>query len=149
MKIVTAEEMRAIDRATTEKYGVPSLTLMENAGAAVADFAQNIFIFSLSVSSSAKATMVPMASSPRVSSMMPGKKFSLSSWLKDQKTCVVTRRRCSRKFPCPQHFGTRDDLRDTEIQDAITVVGVIGIHLLEHRTEPDSRNAHPAQVAHF
>ena len=31
MKIVTAEEMRAIDRATTEKYGVPSLTLMENA----------------------------------------------------------------------------------------------------------------------
>ena len=32
MKIVTAEEMRAIDRATTEKYGVPSLTLMENAG---------------------------------------------------------------------------------------------------------------------
>lgn len=37
MKIVTAEEMRAIDRATTEKYGVPSLTLMENAGRAVAD----------------------------------------------------------------------------------------------------------------
>ncbi|MCU1255244.1 MAG: hypothetical protein JWM83_1543, partial [Candidatus Angelobacter sp.] len=31
MKIVTAEEMRAIDRATTEKYGIPSLTLMENA----------------------------------------------------------------------------------------------------------------------
>jgi hydroxyethylthiazole kinase-like uncharacterized protein yjeF len=45
MKIVTAEEMRAIDRATTEKYGVPSLTLMENAGAAVADFAQKHFDF--------------------------------------------------------------------------------------------------------
>jgi hydroxyethylthiazole kinase-like uncharacterized protein yjeF len=45
MKIVTAEEMRAIDRATTEKYGVPSLTLMENAGAAVADFAQKHFEF--------------------------------------------------------------------------------------------------------
>jgi ADP-dependent NAD(P)H-hydrate dehydratase / NAD(P)H-hydrate epimerase len=29
--------MRAIDRATSERYGVPSLTLMENAGAAVAD----------------------------------------------------------------------------------------------------------------
>jgi len=29
--------MRAIDRATTERYGVPSLTLMENAGAAVAE----------------------------------------------------------------------------------------------------------------
>jgi NAD(P)H-hydrate epimerase len=39
MKITTAEEMRAIDRATTERYGVPSLTLMENAGTAVATFA--------------------------------------------------------------------------------------------------------------
>jgi len=38
MKIVSAEEMRAIDRATTERFGVPSLTLMENAGAAVADY---------------------------------------------------------------------------------------------------------------
>src|SRR5438552_18814299 len=38
MKIVTAAEMRAIDRATSERYGVPSLTLMENAGAAVADY---------------------------------------------------------------------------------------------------------------
>jgi len=38
MKIVTADEMRAIDRATTERYGVPSLTLMESAGSAVADF---------------------------------------------------------------------------------------------------------------
>lgn len=45
MKIVTAEEMRAIDRATTDKYGVPSLTLMENAGAAVAEFAQKHFEF--------------------------------------------------------------------------------------------------------
>jgi hydroxyethylthiazole kinase-like uncharacterized protein yjeF len=38
MKIVSAEEMRAIDRATTERFGVPSLTLMENAGSAVADY---------------------------------------------------------------------------------------------------------------
>jgi ADP-dependent NAD(P)H-hydrate dehydratase / NAD(P)H-hydrate epimerase len=38
MKIVTADEMRAIDRATSERFGVPSLTLMENAGAAVADY---------------------------------------------------------------------------------------------------------------
>src|SRR5215472_17124695 len=37
MKIVTAAEMREIDRATSEKFGVPSLALMENAGAAVAD----------------------------------------------------------------------------------------------------------------
>ena len=37
MKIVTAAEMREIDRVTTETYGVPSLTLMENAGAAVAE----------------------------------------------------------------------------------------------------------------
>jgi len=52
MKIVTAAEMRAIDRATSERFGVPSLTLMENAGAAVADHvlshyaaAQRIVVF--------------------------------------------------------------------------------------------------------
>jgi hydroxyethylthiazole kinase-like uncharacterized protein yjeF len=45
MKIVTAEEMRAIDHATTEKYGIPSLTLMENAGTVVAEFAQKHFDF--------------------------------------------------------------------------------------------------------
>jgi ADP-dependent NAD(P)H-hydrate dehydratase / NAD(P)H-hydrate epimerase len=38
MKIVSTAEMRAIDRSTTERFGVPSLTLMENAGTAVADF---------------------------------------------------------------------------------------------------------------
>src|SRR6516164_3638419 len=37
MKITTAAEMREIDRATSEKFGVPSLTLMENAGTAVAE----------------------------------------------------------------------------------------------------------------
>ncbi len=38
MKITTAAEMREIDRASSEKFGVPSLTLMENAGGAVAQF---------------------------------------------------------------------------------------------------------------
>jgi NAD(P)H-hydrate epimerase len=38
MKITTASEMREIDRITTEKFGVPSLTLMENAGRSVARF---------------------------------------------------------------------------------------------------------------
>jgi hydroxyethylthiazole kinase-like uncharacterized protein yjeF len=38
MKIVGAAEMREIDRVTSERFGVPSLTLMENAGTAVADF---------------------------------------------------------------------------------------------------------------
>lgn len=39
MKIVSAAEMRAIDRATTAQPGVSSLTLMENAGLAVASAA--------------------------------------------------------------------------------------------------------------
>jgi NAD(P)H-hydrate epimerase len=38
MKVVSAAEMREIDRATSERFGVPSITLMENAGSAVARF---------------------------------------------------------------------------------------------------------------
>src|ERR1700760_946475 len=38
MKILTAAEMRAADAATTAEHGIPSITLMENAGAAVARF---------------------------------------------------------------------------------------------------------------
>ncbi len=38
MKIVSAAEMREIDRSTSEQFGVPSITLMENAGSAVARF---------------------------------------------------------------------------------------------------------------
>ena len=37
MIVVTAEQMRAMDRLTIEKYRVPSLTLMERAGQAVAE----------------------------------------------------------------------------------------------------------------
>lgn len=43
MKITTSEEMRAIDRATSERFGIASLTLMENAGTAVADCAMKQF----------------------------------------------------------------------------------------------------------
>jgi ADP-dependent NAD(P)H-hydrate dehydratase / NAD(P)H-hydrate epimerase len=38
MKILTASEMRETDRLTVEQVGIPSATLMENAGAAVARF---------------------------------------------------------------------------------------------------------------
>ena len=37
MKVLTAEEMREVDRLTTERYGIPSLQLMEAAGTRVAD----------------------------------------------------------------------------------------------------------------
>jgi ADP-dependent NAD(P)H-hydrate dehydratase / NAD(P)H-hydrate epimerase len=40
MKITTADEMRTIDRVTSERFGVHSLGLMENAGTAVAAFAK-------------------------------------------------------------------------------------------------------------
>jgi NAD(P)H-hydrate epimerase len=43
MKITTAAEMREIDRITTERFGMHSLSLMENAGAAVASFARQHF----------------------------------------------------------------------------------------------------------
>jgi hydroxyethylthiazole kinase-like uncharacterized protein yjeF len=43
MKILSASEMREVDRVTTERYRVPSLTLMENAGKSVAEFIQSRF----------------------------------------------------------------------------------------------------------
>src|SRR4029077_8349687 len=43
MKILTAEEMRQADRLTTERYGISSLSLMENAGKSVADFVTGRF----------------------------------------------------------------------------------------------------------
>ena len=43
MKILTAAEMREVDRLTTKRYGVPSLSLMENAGKSVADFIASRF----------------------------------------------------------------------------------------------------------
>lgn len=41
MKILTAAEMRQTDKVTSERFAVPSLTLMENAGTAVADFVRS------------------------------------------------------------------------------------------------------------
>jgi ADP-dependent NAD(P)H-hydrate dehydratase / NAD(P)H-hydrate epimerase len=35
-KVLTTDEMRSVDRATTEKYGIPSILLMENAANAAA-----------------------------------------------------------------------------------------------------------------
>ncbi len=43
MKILSAEEMQACDRVTTERYGVPSIALMRAASAAVDAFAREQF----------------------------------------------------------------------------------------------------------
>src|SRR2546427_2999943 len=43
MKVLTAAEMQRIDRLTTERYGVPSLTLMENGGRGVVEFLEERF----------------------------------------------------------------------------------------------------------
>ncbi|MBZ5696227.1 MAG: NAD(P)H-hydrate dehydratase [Acidobacteriia bacterium] len=43
MKILTAAEMREVDRLSTERHGVPSLDLMENAGRSVAEFIHSRF----------------------------------------------------------------------------------------------------------
>lgn len=43
MKIVTSAEMREIDRHTSEGFRIPLLTLMENAGSSVAEFARSAY----------------------------------------------------------------------------------------------------------
>ena len=43
MHVLSAAEMQACDRATTERFGVPSLDLMRHASAAVADIARRQF----------------------------------------------------------------------------------------------------------
>jgi NAD(P)H-hydrate epimerase len=43
MKALTAAQMREADRLTTERYGIPSLQLMENAGAAITEFLRDKF----------------------------------------------------------------------------------------------------------
>lgn len=43
MKILTPEQIREVDRLTTERYGVPSLILMENAGMRVVEVLDDYF----------------------------------------------------------------------------------------------------------
>src|SRR6185503_4113445 len=43
MKILSAAEIRDVDRLTTERYGVPSLTLMENAASSTVAATENKF----------------------------------------------------------------------------------------------------------
>src|SRR5256712_1868933 len=43
MKILTPEQIREVDRLTTEKYGIPSLILMEDAGMRVAEVLEDQF----------------------------------------------------------------------------------------------------------
>ncbi len=42
MKLALNNEMREIDRVTIEKYGIPGIVLMENAGRAVVDEINNL-----------------------------------------------------------------------------------------------------------
>src|SRR5260370_37739448 len=43
MKALTASEMREVDRLTTERYGIPSLQLMENAGTRFWEFLRSSY----------------------------------------------------------------------------------------------------------
>src|SRR2546423_3686803 len=43
MRILTSEQLREVDRLSTEKYGIPSLILMENAGMRVAEVLDDRF----------------------------------------------------------------------------------------------------------
>ncbi len=43
MKILTPEQLREVDRLSTEKYGIPSILLMENAGIRVVEVLEDYF----------------------------------------------------------------------------------------------------------
>jgi ADP-dependent NAD(P)H-hydrate dehydratase / NAD(P)H-hydrate epimerase len=43
VKVLTAAQMREADRLTTERYGIPGIELMENAGKAIAEFLREKF----------------------------------------------------------------------------------------------------------
>ena len=43
MKVLTAAQMREADRLTTERYSIPGIKLMENAGTAIAEFLREKF----------------------------------------------------------------------------------------------------------
>jgi NAD(P)H-hydrate epimerase len=43
MKVLTAAQMREADRLTSERYGIPSIELMENAGTAIVEFLREKF----------------------------------------------------------------------------------------------------------
>src|SRR3970040_1457589 len=43
MKVLTAAQMREADRISTQRYGLPSILLMENAGARVVEFLEKEF----------------------------------------------------------------------------------------------------------
>ena len=43
MYLVTAEQMRQVDRKTIEELGIPEIVLMENAGKAIVSFLQDTF----------------------------------------------------------------------------------------------------------
>ncbi len=43
MKVLTAAQMREVDRLSTQRFGIPSLQLMENAGAGVVRYLENNF----------------------------------------------------------------------------------------------------------
>ncbi|MCF7886858.1 MAG: NAD(P)H-hydrate epimerase [Candidatus Omnitrophica bacterium] len=44
MNTITAEQMKKVDKAAIDEFGIPSLVLMENAGRAASDIAYNMLI---------------------------------------------------------------------------------------------------------
>jgi ADP-dependent NAD(P)H-hydrate dehydratase / NAD(P)H-hydrate epimerase len=48
MNSITAEQMKKIDKAAIDRFGIPSLVLMENAGRAASDIAYNMLIDKMS-----------------------------------------------------------------------------------------------------
>ena len=82
MKITTAAEMSAIDRATSQHHGVDSLTLMENAGGEVAILRASTGRMRIALRlSAAKGIMAAMALSRPGVCTLPEKWWKFYCWV--------------------------------------------------------------------
>ncbi len=129
MKVVTAEEMRRIDRSTIESIGIPGHVLMERAGIAVANRIKEIY---------GKKTTIILAGGGNNGGdgIVVGRDLFNSGWdvkvlllIKEDKLSpdCLTQLRIARKMGVPIEFRT--EVYEAELQECLVVDAMLGTGL--------------------